>query len=157
MAQAMVEGSPAGKPCVANLRQIHLIPSELFTSLSNAGCEQVSTVDPFADRWINILARPSASGPHADLQTADILNGPRQVSKGLHPDSCTAATRASFEHDVDESGARAHSGNPAFRRPWINSFVCDCPPRAIHVDSVKLGSVSSNRTAAWRDSASRPR
>ena len=35
--------------------------------------------------------------------------------------------------------ARAHSGNPAFRRPSINSFAFDCPPRAINADIVKAG------------------
>jgi hypothetical protein len=53
--------------------------------------------------------------------------------------------------------ARAHSGNPAFRRPSINSFALDCPPRAIHADIVKAGSVSSTRAAASRVSSSRPR
>jgi hypothetical protein len=53
--------------------------------------------------------------------------------------------------------ARAHSGNPAFRRPSINSFALDCPPRAIHADIVKAGSVSSTRAAASRASSSRPR
>ena len=52
---------------------------------------------------------------------------------------------------------RAHSGNPAFRRPSINSFAFDCPPRAIAADIVKAGSISSRRVAASRASASRPR
>jgi ABC-type uncharacterized transport system substrate-binding protein len=50
-----------------------------------------------------------------------------------------------------------HSGSPAFRSPSINSFALDCPPRAIHPDVVKEGSVSSSCTAASRASASRPR
>jgi hypothetical protein len=50
-----------------------------------------------------------------------------------------------------------HSGNPAFRRPSINSVAFDCAPRAIHADTVKAGSVSSRRAAASRASASRPR
>jgi hypothetical protein len=53
--------------------------------------------------------------------------------------------------------ARAHSGNPAFRRPSVNSFAFDRPPRAIHADIVKAGSTSSIRAAASRASASRPR
>jgi hypothetical protein len=53
--------------------------------------------------------------------------------------------------------ARVHSGNPALRRPSINSFAFDCPPRAIHADIVKPGSTSSRRAAASRASASRPR
>jgi hypothetical protein len=52
---------------------------------------------------------------------------------------------------------RAHSGNPALRRPSISSFAFDCPPRAIHADIVKAGSTSSRRAAASRASASRPR
>jgi hypothetical protein len=52
---------------------------------------------------------------------------------------------------------RLHSGSPAFRRPSINSFEFDCPPRAIHVVIVKSGSTSSTRAAASRASASRPR
>jgi hypothetical protein len=52
---------------------------------------------------------------------------------------------------------RVHSGNPAFRRPSINSFEFSCPPRAIHADIVNVGSVSSRRAAASRASASRPR
>ena len=35
--------------------------------------------------------------------------------------------------------ALAHSGNPAFRSPSINSFAFDCPPRAIHADILKDG------------------
>ena len=53
--------------------------------------------------------------------------------------------------------ARAHSGNPAFRRPSIISVEFDCPPRAIHPDIVKVGSTSSRRAAASRASAFRPR
>jgi hypothetical protein len=55
------------------------------------------------------------------------------------------------------NAARAHSGNPAFRRPSINRGEFDCPPRAIHAETVKVGSVSSTRAAASRASASRPR
>jgi hypothetical protein len=42
-----------------------------------------------------------------------------------------------------EATHRAHSGNPAFRRPSISSFEFDCPPREIYADIVKAGSVSS--------------
>jgi len=52
---------------------------------------------------------------------------------------------------------RAHSGNPAFRSPSINSFAFDRPPRAMNSEIVKAGSVSSTRAAASRASASRPR
>jgi len=52
---------------------------------------------------------------------------------------------------------RAHSGNPAFRSPSINSFALDRPPRAMNSEIVKAGSVSSTRAAASRASASRPR
>src|SRR4029077_18661626 len=37
----------------------------------------------------------------------------------------------------NDAAHRPHSGNPAFRRPSINSFALDCPPRAIHADIVK--------------------
>jgi len=52
--------------------------------------------------------------------------------------------------------ALAHSGNPAFRRPSINS-VEFFGTRAISADIVKAGSISSTRAAASCASASRPR
>jgi hypothetical protein len=60
-------------------------------------------------------------------------------------------------YSVTSPGARAHSGNPAFRRPSISSFEFEYPPRAMNADIVKVGSVSSTRAAASRASASRPR
>jgi hypothetical protein len=51
-----------------------------------------------------------------------------------------------------EMAHRAHSGNPAFRRPSISSFEFDCPPRASHADMVKVGSSSRMRAAASRAS-----
>ena len=51
---------------------------------------------------------------------------------------------------------RAHSGNPAFRRPSISNFEVKPLPRAIPTDIVKSGSSSSRRAAASRASASRP-
>lgn len=51
----------------------------------------------------------------------------------------------------------AYSGSPAFRRPSINSFAFDCPPRAINADIVKAGSNSSTRAAASCASTSRLR
>ena len=53
--------------------------------------------------------------------------------------------------------AWAHSGNPAFRSPSINSFAFDRPPRAMNSEIVKAGSTSSRCAAASRASASRPR
>ena len=53
--------------------------------------------------------------------------------------------------------APGYSGNPAFRRPSINSFAFEYPPRAINADIVKAGSISSTRAAASCASASRPR
>ena len=44
----------------------------------------------------------------------------------------------------------AESGNPAFRRPSISRFAFGGPPRAIHAEIVKAGSVSSRRAAASR-------
>ena len=52
---------------------------------------------------------------------------------------------------------RAHSGNPAFRRPSIKTFEFDWPPRAIIADIVRPGSTSSRRAAASRACPSRPR
>jgi hypothetical protein len=40
----------------------------------------------------------------------------------------------------NEAARRVHSGNPALRRPSINSFEFEYPPRAINADVVKLGS-----------------
>jgi hypothetical protein len=45
------------------------------------------------------------------------------------------------------SPVRAHSGNPAFRRPRCR-LAFDCPPHAIHPDIVKAGSTSSTPAAA---------
>jgi hypothetical protein len=53
--------------------------------------------------------------------------------------------------------AAGYSGNPAFRRPSINSFTFLPAPRAINADIVKAGSISSARAAASCASASRPR
>src|SRR5215207_8852188 len=52
---------------------------------------------------------------------------------------------------------RAYSGNPAFRRPSMYSFMFDDQPRAMDADIVKAGSTSSERTAAARASASHAR
>src|ERR1700726_5166186 len=64
---------------------------------------------------------------------------------------------------VDKTIARfgrldvAHSGSPAFRSPSVSSVAFDCPPRAIHEETVKAGSTSRSHAAASRGSASRPR
>ena len=70
-------------------------------------------------------------------------------------DSCTATKRGIYSITYRRTRARAHSGNPAFRRPSINSFKCDCLRRPILADIVKAGSVSSRRAAASRASPSR--
>ena len=72
-------------------------------------------------------------------------------------DSCTAAKRDSIRSPRRHKFARAHSGNPALRRPSFCSFEFDCPPRAMYADIVKAGSVSSRCAAASRASASRLR
>jgi hypothetical protein len=66
------------------------------------------------------------------------------------------AQRQSFDR-LRPYCAPGYSGNPAFRRPSINSFAFDSPARAIYADIVKAGSISSTRAAASRASASRPR
>jgi hypothetical protein len=57
----------------------------------------------------------------------------------------------------NERTHRDHSGNPAFRRPSINSSTFFLGSRAISADIVKAGSISSTRAAASCASASRPR
>src|SRR5437773_361325 len=57
----------------------------------------------------------------------------------------------------NEGAHRVYSGNPAFRRPSINSVAFDRPVRAINADTVKAGLTSSRRANASRASASRPR
>jgi hypothetical protein len=69
-------------------------------------------------------------------------------------DSCAAAE---CRYSITSWALESYSGNPAFRRPSINSFAFDCPPRAIYEDIAKPGSVSSRCAAASRASASRPR
>ena len=87
-------------------------------------------------------------------------NMPRRPSSGRHPklftlpDSCTAAE---CRHSITLWALESYSGNPAFRRPSMNSFALASPPQAINGDIVKAGSSSSTRIAASRASASRPR
>src|SRR6266702_2173465 len=54
--------------------------------------------------------------------------------------------KRSFDHIV-RTAQEAYSGNPAFRRPSINSFEF-LGTRAICADIVKAGSISSARDAA---------
>ena len=86
------------------------------------------------------------------------MNGHRQavchVRKVPLPDSCTAAE---CRHSITLWALESYSGNPAFRRPSMNSFALASPPQAINGDIVKAGSSSSTRIAASRASASRPR
>ena len=87
----------------------------------------------------------------------EVVSRAHQVRKVPNPDSCTATKRGIYSITYRRTRARAHSGNPAFRRPSINSFKCDCLRRPILADIVKAGSVSSRRAAASRASPSRPR
>ena len=66
-------------------------------------------------------------------------------------------SRQHRRQDCCKAPHRAHSGNPAFRRPSISNFAFDCQPRSIHADIVNAGSTSSIRAAASRASPSRPR
>jgi hypothetical protein len=81
--------------------------------------------------------------------------------RARHADQQRAITglmrRSRVPPSITSWALESYSGNPAFRRPSINSFEFDCPPRPIHAEIVKAGSVSSRRAAASRASASRPR
>src|SRR6266403_1294914 len=89
--------------------------------------------------------KADASNAAANLMTAPSLA--RHVR--LVPEA------RSFDHIV-RTAQEAYSGNPAFRRPSINSFEF-LGTRAICADIVKAGSISSTRAAAACASASRPR
>ena len=89
-------------------------------------------------------------------QLADILSARRHVSNVPLPGSCPKQRKA-YSITSSARAHHAHSGNPAFRRPSVNSFMFDCAPRAIHPDTVNGGSNSSTRAAASWASASRPR
>jgi len=91
--------------------------------------------------------------------------GRTPLSSGLPP-TADMRTSAGFRRCGPEAiirsprrreRAQAHSGNPAFRRPSIDSLAFDCLLRALHEEIVKAGSVSSTRAAASRASVSRPR
>jgi len=90
------------------------------------------------------------------------LPGSQQKCSSRRDRIVHCAARPSDRSDIRrqnsrEAARRAHSGNPAFRRPSISSFAFVCPPRAIHVDIVKAGSSSSRRAAASRVCSSRLR
>src|SRR4051812_8282588 len=78
------------------------------------------------------------------------------ASRPVSTDFCNKiCQKRSFDHIV-RTAQEAYSGNPAFRRPSINSFEF-LGTRAICADIVKAGSISSTRAAAACASASRPR
>jgi hypothetical protein len=68
-----------------------------------------------------------------------------------------------LHHSATRSPLRRHKrtlliqGAMLFRRPSMNSFAFDGPPRSMYADIVKAGSVSSTRAAASRVSSSHPR
>jgi len=103
--------------------------------------------------WTPLLAGLSPAGMAASLAARSFST----ESSAVCPSAPSASPqKRSFDHLVG-AGERAHSGNPAFRRPSINSFKCDCLRRPILADIVKAGSISSRRAVAKRASASRPR
>jgi len=79
----------------------------------------------------------------------------QQISAISGPSHARRRRRATSAHSAQTH--RAHSGNPAFRSPSINSFACDRLHRPILADIVKAGSTSSRLAAASRASTSRPR
>ena len=91
--------------------------------------------------------------------TAPIASGWSVAGWDLHPLESAAFARRTPEAVIRSPRpycAPGYSGNPAFRRPSINSFTF-LGPRAINADIVKAGSISSTRAAASCASASRPR
>ena len=100
--------------------------------------------------------QPCSGGPFLafDLSLAQALS-----SRCVTPSAriCNICQKRSFRLCRLPQRTRAHSGNPAFRRPSVINFAFDRPPRAIHEDIVKAGSISSRRAAASRVSPSRPR
>jgi hypothetical protein len=137
LTSAMITTELEGSLCVAQLPEVgatHLC--QFSVKLRRTHCEQMSSGLPLI---------------------ADIARCSRHVGNVPNPDSCTATKRGIYSITYRRTRARAHSGNPAFRRPSINSFKCDCLRRPILADIVKAGSVSSRRAAASRASPSRPR
>jgi hypothetical protein len=105
--------------------------------------------------WLSASILPTVDYFRSTLP-ADISAGPAFVGTG-QKQAHAAQQKRGFCPIT--SSARAHSGNPALRRPSINSFECefDAPPRAIKAEIVTAGSSSSTRATASRASASRPR
>ena len=129
-----------------------------------------TTKAPPDERGGNRYVQPKATAPHLN-STNRVGSGPRPLPpvhfNPQHPDrrcwpytaqiDASCAAEAVIPVIPSSAAYRVHSGNPAFRRPSINSFAFDCPPRAIHSEIVNAGSTSSTRAAASRASASRPR
>ena len=143
-------------------------------TLMQRSCQNAKVVEAFCSRRVHHRDRPQhtipcTAGCHtsrdfvhwrfsdAGRRSAWIASSCRRPKTYTNPDSCTATKRGIYSITYRRTRARAHSGNPAFRRPSINSFKCDCLRRPILADIVKAGSVSSRRAAASRASPSRPR
>jgi hypothetical protein len=120
----------------------------VLARLSRRGCET-----------IRISSGITATGKWSDV-AAPLLHRMSLVvvlSRHRRWAECPLCARSGHSMTSSARAHRAHSGNPAFRRPSINSFAFDCPPRAIYADIVKAGSRSSTSAAASRASAPRPR
>ena len=100
--------------------------------------------------------RPSPSSVFPRWRST-VLSGPPISLFALKGRSRRRGSQGRVFATGQEGIHRVHSGNPAFRRPSINSFEFACPPRAINADIVNAGSTSSRCAAASRASASRPR
>ena len=117
--------------------------------------------------WASIGRKESAPRCHrtrlvemgpSDCRPTVLKNLPTPISPfALKGRRRRRATQGRVLSTGAEAAHRAHSGNPAFRRPSISSFAFEYPPRAINADTVKPGSTSSRCPAASRASASRPR
>ena len=90
---------------------------------------------PFGGQTRHFERTPFTSGLP---QLADILSARRHVSNVPLPGSCPKQRKA-YSITSSARAHHAHSGNPAFRRPSVNSFMFDCAPRAIHADICKGG------------------
>jgi hypothetical protein len=146
-----------GHPTVAlprtprNCRRLMHVPQGHIRLHGSGSTERLVGPKPPSPLWLM-----SALGPVADLErdNRDVRFTP---GSGHRQRWRLCRLWAISRRSITSSQLESYSGNPAFRRPSINSFECDCLRRPILSDIVKAGSTSSRRAAASRASASRPR